>query len=502
PLAMSIPGDGFNRLPGELVCKIFQLVMEAGNSEIDRPRLGLVCHQWRNFIENSASLWTRILTLRGRTQFHRALENSRGAMIDLTYWGGMSLKEFLDEAGPHIARWRSLTATVNRDKEWEWAPLTKLQPPRLENLFLTMNQSGPWVALPENAITLFGGAPAPSTLKGLALDWFPLAVEPLRPSGLVLLSLRQVATISTLQLLEILRRSPGLEMLRLESNPKLEAIGPQASNIQPIELPKLVSLGFQHMKDDGTYCILSNIRIPNPRRSLRIAEPIRGVSPGPSFLTPAIAHLLHTAPIPPTDLPFSVINVEIFLADTCIIKFRGMELHVHVDGEDQVQDIFSWLVNGLGSEAAECPVDLILIDSDMDPIRIIAAMGPLIIKHLAVADAFVHGWVRPMREDLYRAMARSPDPTSPGWLLPRLESLSVTFLAVESQEPLISMLRDRYQGASLQGETESTRPMSLRSVELRGTPRTEGLAEEIKGILGEANVGWVNEYNGRPEWIG
>ncbi|KAG8919399.1 hypothetical protein FRC01_001304 [Tulasnella sp. 417] len=490
---MSIPGDGFNRLPRELVCDIFRLLIEDDAYEIDRRNLGLVCRRWWNFIESSPPLWTQIAAGDGHAEVRRALENSRGAMIDLfcpaQRWGCMSLKAFLDDTGPHVARWRSLWIAVT--SESDWAPLTKVHPPSLK--ILSMKQHDRRGTLSENAITLFGGAPAPSTLKQLMLNAVPLAVEPLRPSGLVRLSLKQIGTISTLQLLQILRRSPGLEELKLDGNPKLAAIGPQASNIQPIELPKLVFLSLHRTTVDGTYCILSNIRIPNPRRSLFISANIRGLGTGPTLLRPAIAHLLHTAPIPPADLPFSVIKAKLSGASYCIIQFRGMELRVQVDGEDHVQAIFSWLVNGLGSEAAECPVHLILDTSYMDPIRINAALGPLIVRHVSVSDAFGDHSVRPSRENLYLAMAHPPDSTSPGWFLPQLESLTVGFKTVESQERLVSMLRARYQGATSHGETESTRPRSLRSVELRGEPRAVGLVEEIQGILGEANVFWANE---------
>ncbi|KIO33139.1 hypothetical protein M407DRAFT_241164 [Tulasnella calospora MUT 4182] len=74
-----------------------------------------------------------------------------------------------------------------------------------------------------------------------------------------------------------------------------------------------------------------------------------------------------------------------------------------------------------------------------------------------------------------------------------MESLSVRFQTIDSQKQLVSMLRNRYEGVTLLGETEPRCPMNLRSVELLGHPRTEGLVEEIKGILGKSNVFWADE---------
>lgn len=52
------------------------------------------------------------------------------------------------------------------------------------------------------------------------------------------------------------------------------------------------------------------------------------------------------------------------------------------------------------------------------------------------------------------------------------------------------MLRNRYQGVTVAGETGSKCPLKLRSVELRAYNKIKGPVEEIKGILGEVNVFW------------
>ncbi|KIO22937.1 hypothetical protein M407DRAFT_244987, partial [Tulasnella calospora MUT 4182] len=92
-------------------------------------------------------------------------------------------------------------------------------------------------------------------------------------------------------------------------------------------------------------------------------------------------------------------------------------------------------------------------------------------------------------------MVQPSNLTSPELLFAQMESLSVGFEHPESQRQLIFMLRGRYEEATPRGETGLSRPMSLRSVELRGRPelRAEGLVEEIRRIIGGADVFWADD---------
>ncbi|KIO33160.1 hypothetical protein M407DRAFT_241168 [Tulasnella calospora MUT 4182] len=172
----------------------------------------------------------------------------------------------------------------------------------------------------------------------------------------------------------------------------------------------------------------------------------------------------------------------------CMIQFRGITLDLSVDGEDQVQWVLAWLANGFRVEGAECRVRLMFYESEMDPVRLAAVRPSIVVKHLSISACMRNH----LREYLFTAMTQPPDPPASSWLLARMESLSVEFKAIESQKELISMLRSRYEGTTQSAETDLRCPMNLRSVELRGQPRTEGLVEEIRGILGEVDVFWAN----------
>lgn len=421
-------------------------------------------------MESSTLLWVDISARDGPAGMRQALEKSKASTINLYYpehsESHMDVESFITEAGPHIARWRSLTILARRSPLfWQHAlePLTTEQAPTLESLELKLVGGNHWVY--ETTVTLFGGAPAPSTLKHLTLTRLPVGVETLTLSGLISLDLARVANISTSQLLKILRNSPCLETLSLVH---LAGIGAQASAIQLIDLPKLNSLTLEWIDHGGANCILSTIRVPN-RRDVHICTKVGERNAWSTLFTPTIAHILHTS-TPNLDPRFSDVIVEVEGRDMCTIRFRGVELALDVGGEDQIHGILTWLAEGLeSSEAAECPVRLMVNWTDIDPVR-----------------AFLHS------SD--GTAVQSHEPASSGWLLAQMESLTVIFDTVGSEREFISALRS-WWGALVSGNKIASKcPASLRSVELRGPPKVEGLVEEIMEILGKVNVFWADEY--------
>ncbi|KIO25197.1 hypothetical protein M407DRAFT_25421 [Tulasnella calospora MUT 4182] len=482
-----------NSLPTEILDEIFFLVIDRQSARSDRCRLILVCRLWKEYVEGSALLWADISAWDSLAYTRRALERSKASVINIHYPARsnrrtIGLESFMAEAGPHIARWRSLTLSLQgspQSCERALSPLITAQAPRLERLKLfwaDRNRS-----IPRSVVTLFNGAPAPSTLKYLTLQRVQLAFEPLSLSGLVALDFTGIPILSTPQLLEILRNSPSLETLDLCRNSGLLGTGSQLSATPPIVLAKLNALTLEWTDHEGANCILSTIRIPNRRRVCIRAE-ISGASAWSVLFTPTIAHILRpTTPSP--DPGFSNIKVEVEASDICRIQARGMELELDVDGGDQIAGVLGWLAEGLGSEAAACPVQLVLDFSDIDPIPLVSVLFPLVIKHLSIPESSFRSLLQFPRVAIFQPS----EPTSSGWLLGQLESLSIGFGTIESQEELIAMLRGQYEEATSGNETESRCPVSLKSVELRGRSRAEGLVEKIRGILGEVNVFWDSE---------
>ncbi|KAG8974741.1 hypothetical protein FRC05_006901 [Tulasnella sp. 425] len=485
--------NGIDGLPMELLCNILWLAISPSNTRRDLCRLSLVCRLWWEWIESSALFWTYISAEDGLTYVRRALEKSKDAPIDLHYprhgSPDMTLEAFLVEATPHIARWRSLLAVMDQlspvSLESTFAVLTATPAPSLKSLDLRLGPRNRWTS--QDIIILFGGAPASPSLENLYLKKMPVAIGPLRLSGLTLLTLTRVVTISTLELFEVLRASPGLETLRLEENTGLAAVEPRPSAVEPIELPKLRYLTIKWIDHGAANCLLSTIRIPSCRH-IFICANISSINVRSVLFTPSISHLLHVQSTanPALDSEPWKIKVEVDDGD-CTIEFRGLYLDLGLTEEDQIQDILGWLAEGLGPEAPGCPVHLMLDWSTMDIARLAAVPAPLVVRHLSVSETVFN--ILPA--SFHVALSRSLESTSSGWPLAQLESLSVKFHTAESQRELIALLQSRYGNTTSASGTETRCPTSLRSVELRGRPITEGLVDEIKGILGEANVFWA-----------
>ncbi|KAG8903263.1 hypothetical protein FRC01_009259 [Tulasnella sp. 417] len=479
-----------NGLPKELLCEIFFLAIYPQTASTDRCRLMLVCQLWQECVDSSALLWADISAQGSHAYVRRVLEKSKASMINLKYHSNsrtnIDLESFMAEVSPHIARWRSLALTIRQPPEsWESAlsQLTTAQAPRLESLELKLivrNHSGFG-----NAITLFNGAPAPASLKHLTLYRFKVAIEPLGLSGLVSLDLIHMSSISTPQLLEILRNSPWLQILNLDDNPGLVGLGSQLSAIPPLVLPKLTSLKLVWIDGEGANCILSKIRIPNRRKVYLCADISEGARP--VLFTPTILHILHST-ITATDHQFSDIQVDVYHNDELTIQARGMTLELYVDGEDQIEEVLSWIAEGLRSEAAACPVRLKIIGSDVDPVRLVAVPCPLVIKHLSLSGSLLQLLLQSPRVAIFQP----PGPTCPGRLLADIGSLSIDVNTPKSQKEFITMLKARYEEPLTGTEIEPRCPVSLKSVELKGQPRAEGLVEEIIRIIGEVNVFWSN----------
>ncbi|KAG8910434.1 hypothetical protein FRC01_006338, partial [Tulasnella sp. 417] len=368
----------------------------------------------------------------------RALEKSKSSTINLDFHEynlQIDFESFMAEAGPHIARWRSVKVVIRSYRSWESAvgTFTTGQAPSLETLGVYALRADHRQS--RNVISLFNGAPAPSTLKYLTLYRIPMAVEPLSLAGLVSLALTEIPNISTSELLEILRNSPRLETLTLTDNPGLVGIGSQLSAVPLIALPKLTSLALALIDHEGANYIISKIRIPS-RHRVDFSVDIREVNARSVLFTPAIAHILHTT-VPAPDPRFSDINIEVKGTHGCTIQVRGIELCLLVDGEDQIGGVLGWLVEGLGSEAAACTVRLKLEVSDMDPVRLVALPYPLVIKHLSVPESSLRSLLQSPRVAIF--LPSNPMPSDR--LLAEVESLVVKFGTMEAQEEFIVMLR-------------------------------------------------------------
>ncbi|KAG8953316.1 hypothetical protein FRC04_002726 [Tulasnella sp. 424] len=290
--AFSAPID---RLPEEIFLEVVETSLGADSATPLRDLVGLtlVCRRWKIIVEGSSSLWSRISASEGLATVRKALRLAHGVPLILSYDEGstnIDPKTFFEEIGRHIAQWRSLTAQLNELPEhsapnFTFAELETTIAPKLEVLHLgAFNFDGKL----QRAITLFGGAPQPSTLKDLWVEKIPISFEPLRLSNLTSLTLEGIAWVPATSVLQALRESPGLEDLSL-TRLKDATVYP-VNDDQPVTLLSLTSLKLHQNPTHFTRSILSSITAPSLHslhvKCTMLGDPVSGI------LTPAMSHMI------------------------------------------------------------------------------------------------------------------------------------------------------------------------------------------------------------------
>ncbi|KIO28513.1 hypothetical protein M407DRAFT_230144 [Tulasnella calospora MUT 4182] len=167
---------------------------------------------WRNIVEGTPSLWCRISGREGLCAIRKALTMAKDAPLEITYWEKGSKTNptaFFAQIDDRIAQVRSLDYFGHLQAILETPSATKL-----ETLYLMVFCGQGWET---DDFTLFGGKPASPALKNVRVQYIPVALGSLRPSGLRSLGLNNIPITSVEELLRILMESPALEDCSLNS---------------------------------------------------------------------------------------------------------------------------------------------------------------------------------------------------------------------------------------------------------------------------------------------
>lgn len=137
---------------------------------------------------------------------------AKDAPLEITYWEKGSKTNptaFFAQIDDRIAQVRSLDYFGHLQAILETPSATKL-----ETLYLMVFCGQGWET---DDFTLFGGKPASPALKNVRVQYIPVALGSLRPSGLRSLGLNNIPITSVEELLRILMESPALEDCSLNS---------------------------------------------------------------------------------------------------------------------------------------------------------------------------------------------------------------------------------------------------------------------------------------------
>ncbi|KAG9016064.1 hypothetical protein FRB90_003659 [Tulasnella sp. 427] len=210
-------------LPTEILSEIVFLSTQDCYRNLSRvQKLGKVCSHWRDMIENTPRLWSRVTAEDPLGAIEKALIRSKDTSLEIQYdyhkpnkprsrVPFITLGEYLQAVNPHVGRWRTVDIVCKDAAEtmFHGLQLTAAISPRLESFSLT--EYSPYVGRP---ITLFQGANLPSLHQ---LTGF---IAPLRLDNTRLANLRRL----TLHPLRHHEPSPSNVQSLLRGTPMLEEL--------------------------------------------------------------------------------------------------------------------------------------------------------------------------------------------------------------------------------------------------------------------------------------
>ncbi|KAG8996604.1 hypothetical protein FRB90_012687, partial [Tulasnella sp. 427] len=220
-----------------------------------------VCRRWCGVVDEPI-LWRRIDASEGLELLRIALGKAQDTLLDLVYkehTASLPLEDFFEAARDRIGQWNSLVVEACQLKG-HCAPIEDSIPPRLRKLHLLEYDDG---IESTRHMPLFGGHPAPPSLHDVSFTTIDPNLSQLRLAGLMSLVLRDVHGPKEANFIQILRSSPGLRDIRLESSwLRTSSVDDQTARVQPIRLASLVNITLQGIHFDAIYFILSSIDAP------------------------------------------------------------------------------------------------------------------------------------------------------------------------------------------------------------------------------------------------
>ncbi|KAG8991038.1 hypothetical protein FRB90_001484 [Tulasnella sp. 427] len=250
-------------IPEEILLTIVQLVAARKSPVQDLTKLTLLCRRWKRVIDGAPAVWSYITATEPLSCVKKALKMVQDVPIDLEYNEGESKyveETFLRTTASRIAQWRSVVLLVSSYGDWSLGPLEETSPPHLETLHILRNRAIPM----GKTFTLFGGQPAPSSLRDIRLHFVPFAVAPLRLStSITTLELDGLVVVSVVEILRILQACPSLRVLQLGL---LELSVPPLAELErypEIHLPYLEYFQLRLVDEFLTRILLWILRFPN-----------------------------------------------------------------------------------------------------------------------------------------------------------------------------------------------------------------------------------------------
>ncbi|KAG8985384.1 hypothetical protein FRB90_004738, partial [Tulasnella sp. 427] len=437
-------------LPDEILIAIFRLVVCPLTPLRDPSWMRRICLRWKSILDSTPSFWTCIREDEGPRRTQRALNLSQNQPLDVIFKCGpyspVSPKSFMEDIGGSITRWRSL---------YLWGALqsglgvmTSAQAPLLErmelknfarHILLDESEDEAEIAEESEVITLFGGRPAPPTLKHFTLYNLPIALAPLQLSNLKSLTLRRVETASVQDLWQVLSRSPQLELLHLMWNheSELSAVSEGSRARQEIRLPSLREFKLESVLLDVCRLLLSALKLSSSCRLIVDREVYS--DPLFSLLVPEIQHInfiTQTA----QEITLSP------LLSRFLVTAGGFSIELY-DSEPEIQvvrDAINFMKTRLGPNLSNPRIHLFLQDRYSPPSSSVLRMFDLQDQ---VTRLSLWSTLSPLSASTIHTfiplLAQPTASSTNGWILPHLEIFNTNRVFRHGNPDIVDLVRVR-----------------------------------------------------------
>ncbi|KIO21014.1 hypothetical protein M407DRAFT_29338 [Tulasnella calospora MUT 4182] len=162
--------DPIDLLPEEIFIKIIRLSIKADTPARDLAKLTAVCRLWKRILEEAPTFWTGATAAEVLEGLRRALRMVQDAPLDLKFdssTAAVNIETFFQEMGSKISQWKTLFVNASGGSQVVGSTCpASTAPPTLEVLCFVYYYARSQVA---HEIDLFGGQPAPASLKDVQL---------------------------------------------------------------------------------------------------------------------------------------------------------------------------------------------------------------------------------------------------------------------------------------------------------------------------------------------
>lgn len=425
-----------HRLPEELLVRILYLSLQNPNIRSyysRRLERSLVCFRWAEVIESTPSFWSVAHSATGKPSLEKILVKSRNTPLDVAY-DPFDLRgpSFYEQVTQHSHRWRSLELFNLPENQ---RSMMALSLPRLEELYMLGGE------LPTEV------DPSEGKLRHVRLESidFRWPVRMFQNLETLDLSCLWPQGLSTAQLFDMLRLSPGLvELTLFRTDGADENHNPLPTDTALVPLDHLLRLRIAEQMGTLIPDLLTYIRVP---RCDFLS--VKNIDPENSPVTALLASPVRSIVQKTGWLRIKGIDeFSMFTASRTGYLIENNQIGLHINPIDiPLSEFISWIVPILQSihPLPELELDLGVPAHSPTPLD---AVWPLF--DLPIPITSLRLWnqrVEPVIE--YLSSPTSSSHGTPRSLpLPRLRNLTLDGCSV-APDRLLRMVRSRYLGEDL-----------------------------------------------------